>query len=113
MRFATTCFCALLIVACGSSSPPANGDLASPEDMVLAATDMASAADLKMGSTACHTVGCRAFSSNCATTGCTCIAVIADNPDPTCMGATMSCPTDPCDGKSATCNHGTGACVIQ
>ena len=69
--------------------------------------------DMRMGSTMCHSAGCRAFASYCSTNACTCVALIADNPDPPCTGTMVTCTTDPCAGKTASCNHGTGRCQRQ
>jgi hypothetical protein len=109
----------LFLVACGSTPAPSNEDLSSSSadlagqagDLAGQSGDLAGPRDMKMGSTTCHTAGCRKFSSYCGS--CTCIALIADNPDPDCGGMMVTCAMDPCLGKTATCNHGNGMCVLQ
>lgn len=101
----------LLVIGCGSAPAPVE-DMAPSGDMTTVQSgDMAGMPDLKMPSTACHTAGCRKFSSYCGS--CTCIALIADNPDPDCGGMMVTCLTDPCVGKTVSCNHGTGMCFLQ
>lgn len=96
----------------------ASGATSSPTNEVdftlssMASMDMGSP-DMSPGSSTCHQAGCRKFASYCSTNACTCIALIRDNPDPVCAGTMVTCTTDPCAGKTASCNHGTGQCVLN